>query len=156
MDDWIHLNEAAQRIQFQMKFNTFFLTVVSIPKDENSLWLILVDFLLMECMLSFENFLVRVLSSSVRYLSTENIWRKLLISINELWSIYSSLYNTPNVINLPMSFLRLDSLIKAAIFDIIVTALNISSLSRWSSSVHWKTRNAFSWCYKENYENWSH
>ena len=51
-----------------MKLN---LTVVSIPKDEKSRWLILVDFLLMECMLSFENFRVKVLSSSALYLSTE-------------------------------------------------------------------------------------
>ena len=40
-------------------------------KEENIRWLILVDFLLMECMLSLDIRLVSVLSSSVRYLSTE-------------------------------------------------------------------------------------
>lgn len=49
----------------------FQLTVVSMPKEENIRWLILVDFLLMECMLSLDIRLVSVLSSSVRYLSTE-------------------------------------------------------------------------------------
>ena len=40
-------------------------------KEENIRWLILVDFLLMECILSLDIRLVSVLSSSVRYLSTE-------------------------------------------------------------------------------------
>ena len=45
-------------------------TVDSIPNDERNLWLIRVDFFPIECMFSFEIFLVRVFSSSVLYLST--------------------------------------------------------------------------------------
>ena len=48
-----------------------------------------------------------------------------LTIILKLGSEYQQLLNY-----LPMSFLRLDSLIKAAILDIMLTAFNISSLSR--------------------------
>ena len=47
-------------------------TFPSIPKEENIRWLILVDFLLIECMLSFDIRRVSVLSSSSLYLSTKN------------------------------------------------------------------------------------
>ena len=70
-------------------------TVDSIPNDERNLWLIRVDFFPIECMFSFEIFLVRVFSSSVLYLSTikKNEYKVRKINLEQ----HSKIMNEKNV-----------------------------------------------------------
>ena len=97
------------------------------PIEDKNRCPILLDFLPIECMLSLDIFRVKVFSSSVLYLSTRK--KELNILCNR--KVRQKFLKEPKIDlgNLPMSFLRFDSFIKAATSVMIFTASNKFSRS---------------------------